>query len=215
MKKFILFLFFLPISLLYTTQNSVCPFEKAIIAFQAHNNYQKKTVNIYTKTPQPPEITPDDLLKSIQETGETCLKATLKKFYVTLLSQHDKTGFLFKLAYPEESELKDKTAEIQRLQSTIMDVFLDHVWNNTTFTSTAPSVSIALKAKEVLEKKVRKEHETFLKYFTNINKYTTRICCPINTYTPPFLKRTASHYIKIRIHQYHPEAELPDISFWS
>ncbi|MCF7900522.1 hypothetical protein K9K77_03365 [Candidatus Babeliales bacterium] len=213
MKKLILFLLFFSISSIFTIQDSVSPFEKAIIAFQAHQTYQQATLNNSTQTPRPPEVTSDDLLASIKETDDTSLKQTLNKYYFTLLGKDNRTGILFKLAYPENQ--MNTTLESQRLENSIYDIVLDHAWNDTTFTSTAPSVSLALKAHEVLEKKVRKEHETFLKYFTHVNKHTTKISCPLSPFTPALLQRTVFHYICIRIKHYYPQSDLPDIIFWS
>lgn len=210
MKKLILFLLFFRISSIFTIQDSVSPFEKALVAFQAHATYQQYAD---PQTVQPPTITVDDIRASIKETDDASLKQTLHTYYFTLLGQQDRTGNLFKLAYPES--LTHITPESERLKNSIYDVFLDHVWNDTTFTSTAPSVSLALKAHEVLEKKVRKEHEIFLKYFTHINEHTTKISCPLSRFTPTLLERTAFHYIYIRIKKYHPRMNPPHINFWS
>jgi hypothetical protein len=193
MKKQIIFLF----CLMFQLTIMASPFKKTIQAFQEQTSKNS--------------ITEENWLKSIQETDDTTLQDDLNAHYKSMLGAMELTGTLYKLAY---KKTKEGTPETKRLKAAITAVVLNNVWESTTFTSTAPSVSIALNAEEVLTKTVPKNHQTFLKYFYHVDSYTTRVRCPLNAHVPDHLLHKALSLIIEKINKY-PTATINTVGFWA
>ena len=190
MKKQILFL------LVFNTQTTLTmsPFEKTIKSFQESKD----------------SVTETDWLTSIKTTDEKTLTADLTKYHRTMLGSHAITQVLLDLAYYKS----ERTKEHEKLQNIITRIILDKAWEQTTFTSTVQSISIALNAQEVLNKTVPQQHQLFLKYFYRVDKQTTQVKCPLHKKVPVHIRNKALELIVKKVNEYE-RANIETVLFWS